>query len=426
MKKIISTVTLVLLCLSFHNSGNAQCHQDDFTALRDLYVGTDGDNWDDTVGWHLVREHRAPPINCDLSSMSGITRSFSGDYRVSRISKSGLNGPIPQSIELLDDLERLRIIDSKITGFPSTSDGMPNLTSVQLTNAALTTFPTVLFTFNTLQKVNLSDNNFDSELLSPDIGSLTELQELKIENSELKGPIPKEIGNLTKLIELDLDYNFLTEIPDEIGQLTNLRILTLKSNNIKYSLPSTVGNLDSLRWLSLSKNNFGSPLPSSIGDLTKLFRLDLFKSGFTGPIPKEIGHLSNLCYFRGSFNDFTSLPGEIGQCSELQTLELSDTLIDSIPNGIGDLDSLTRFSMTSSQVSYMDPDIGGLENIEYLDLNDNPLQSIPIEIGELETLKVLSFYACELESLPSSIENLDNLTILNCLSMNSVVICLVS
>jgi Leucine-rich repeat (LRR) protein len=47
------------------------------------------------------------------------------------------------------------------------------------------------------------------------------------------------IGQLVSLVELYLDENGLREVPDEIGRLTKLRILSLKSNNIGRSAPSS-------------------------------------------------------------------------------------------------------------------------------------------------------------------------------------------
>ena len=44
--------------------------------------------------------------------------------------------------------------------------------------------------------------------------------------------LPSEIGNLTNLTELWLSYNKLTELPAEIGNLTNLTELGLNDNPI--------------------------------------------------------------------------------------------------------------------------------------------------------------------------------------------------
>ena len=58
--------------------------------------------------------------------------------------------------------------------------------------------------------------------------------------------LPKEIGNLVNLRELDLNYNQLTSLPKEIGSLVNLEELYLDFNQLT-SLPKEIGNLINLR-----------------------------------------------------------------------------------------------------------------------------------------------------------------------------------
>jgi hypothetical protein len=58
------------------------------------------------------------------------------------------------------------------------------------------------------------------------------------------GTIPSEIGYLTLLTDLSLDEASLTgEIPSELGLLTNLEVLTLMINYLEGTIPSEVGNL---------------------------------------------------------------------------------------------------------------------------------------------------------------------------------------
>ena len=62
--------------------------------------------------------------------------------------------------------------------------------------------------------------------------------------------VPAEIGQLTSLEQLNLDCNQLTSVPAEIGQLTSLRRLNLRRNQLT-SLPAEIGQLTSLRsWAS--------------------------------------------------------------------------------------------------------------------------------------------------------------------------------
>jgi len=72
---------------------------------------------------------------------------------------------------------------------------------------------------------------------------------------------------------LPLNGMGLTELPREIGMLTQLRTLSLTGNKLAY-LPTEFGNLRNLRSLSLRNNQF-TIIPASIGELANLRQLDI-------------------------------------------------------------------------------------------------------------------------------------------------------
>ena len=74
------------------------------------------------------------------------------------------------------------------------------------------------------------------------------------------------------IIQLDLGSNELTELPAEIGQLTNLQTLNLgghrfgKDNKLT-SLPSEIGQLNNLTDLDLRSNNLSDEAKEEITQL---------------------------------------------------------------------------------------------------------------------------------------------------------------
>ena len=104
-------------------------------------------------------------------------------------------------------------------------------------------------------------------------------------------------------IKLDLICNQLTNLPKEIGQLTNLTLLNLWDNQLK-SLPKEIGQLTNLTSLRLLKTQLTS-LPKEIGQLTKLSKLSLFNNQLTS-LPKEIGQLTKLTELDLSENKFSN------------------------------------------------------------------------------------------------------------------------
>ncbi len=113
---------------------------------------------------------------------------------------------------------------------------------------------------------------------------------LNLTNQQLT-ELPKEIGQLTELTYLSLENNQLTELPKEIGQLTKLNILLLLENKI-HSLPKEIGQLSALGILDLDSNRL-TELPKEIGQLTRLRQLWLSDNQLT-ILTEEIGRLTQL------------------------------------------------------------------------------------------------------------------------------------
>jgi len=117
------------------------------------------------------------------------------------------------------------------------------------------------------------------------------------------GTVPTEIGLMTALTELNLENNNLEgTIPTEIGNLKNLEILVFDNNEMTGSIPSEIASLSNLTTLIINNNNFEGTLPSNIGILTKLTFLDIQNNGLTGEIP-EMNSLQRLEYLNLDGND---------------------------------------------------------------------------------------------------------------------------
>lgn len=127
---------------------------------------------------------------------------------------------------------------------------------------------------------------------------------------------------------LDLSDLGLSELPAEIGHLTNLEILNLNGNRLT-TLPPEIGQLNSLKTLGINDNQLVS-LPPEIGQLTNLQSLYIGNNQLTS-LPPEIGQLTNLVELHVANNQLTGLPLEIGRLNNLQISNFNGNSLDSIP-----------------------------------------------------------------------------------------------
>ncbi|XP_042942796.1 receptor-like protein EIX2 [Carya illinoinensis] len=192
-----------------------------------------------------------------------------------------------------------------------------------------------------LTYLDLSYNSFSGKPFPNFLGSLTRLQYLNLSSTNIAGAIPQQFGNLSRLISLDLSWNYdLTEAHnlDWLIHLSSLTYLDMSSVNLSrvVNWPNKVMMLHSLTHLSLrdcSLSTLTTPQLLSINastssqllfldlsinyDLMEVHSLDwlihlsslthldmgwvnlsqnfqISNNRFTGPLPESIGNLSNL------------------------------------------------------------------------------------------------------------------------------------
>jgi len=88
--------------------------------------------------------------------------------------------------------------------------------------------------------------------------------------------LPESMGQLTQLRTLSLANNQLTALPEWLGQLTQLKTLSLANHQLT-ALPESMGQLTQLQYLSLDNNQL-TALPESMGQLTQLQMLSLLNN----------------------------------------------------------------------------------------------------------------------------------------------------
>ena len=257
-----------------------------------------------------------------------------------------------------------------------------------------------------------------------------------------------------RVTDLDLSANQLKgEIPTELGNLPNLRLLYISDNNLTGTLPQSLTALSGLEafqfhnnsglcapvdeafqaWLSGISKVRGSSCAGedSIEDRQVLVELfgALNGENWTNnanwlterPIREWYGVTNDASGRVNGFlldgNELTGeLPAELGSLSSVQWLELGNNkLSGEIPAELGSLSNLQRLELGNNKLTGEIPtELGNLGNLEVLLLGSNQLTGeIPMELGSLSNLETLVIKINQLAGeIPKELGNLSNLRIL--------------
>jgi len=209
--------------------------------------------------------------------------------------------------------------------------------------------------------------------------------------------LPESIGQLKQLRKLDLghdyrkdekDKNRLTTLPDSLGQLTQLTSLNL-SNNQLTALPDSLGQLTQLTDLNLSNNQL-TALPDSLSQLTQLTSLNLSSNQLT-ILPDSLGQLTQLTSLYLSHNQLTALPDSLGQLTQLIYLNLTNNQLTALPNSLGQLAQLTTLLLNNNELTALPDSLGQLSQLTSLQLMKNRLITFPPSLAKLKHLKSFIF-----------------------------------
>jgi hypothetical protein len=137
-----------------------------------------------------------------------------------------------------------------ISDLPIPSEGLTNITKLNLFNNKLTTISNRFSKLKSLLLLDISSNKLED--LGPVIGDLFNLNELNLNKNELQN-LPEQIAKLKNLQKLFIRANKLTTLNKAIGQCEKLEHLDLSLNALTI-LPTEIGQLKNLKTLNLVGN----------------------------------------------------------------------------------------------------------------------------------------------------------------------------
>ncbi|CAA7019283.1 unnamed protein product [Microthlaspi erraticum] len=236
----------------------------------------------------------------------------------------------------------------------------------------------------------------------------------------LGGTISEKIGQLQNLRKLSLHNNVIAgSVPHSLGYLRSLRGVYLFNNRLSGSIPASLGNCPLLQNLDLSSNQLSGTIPPRLAESTRLYRLNLSFNSLSGPIPVTVARSYTLTFLDLQQNNLSgSIPEFLANGSHpLRTLNLDHNLFSgAVPLSLCKQSLLEDVSLSHNQLSGSIPkECGALLHLQSLDLSHNSINgTIPESFSDLTSLVSLNLESNHLKGqIPDAIDGLHNLTVLN-------------
>ncbi|XP_058216006.1 receptor-like protein EIX2 isoform X2 [Rhododendron vialii] len=344
------------------------------------------------------------PIPHQFSNLSNLRHlDLSGNYMLNIENLEWLS-----HLSLLSHLDLSGVVLSKATGWVQYINNLPLLKELHLSECFLPDIThSSSFRSNSsvsLSFVDISSNSLSSSIYNWLFNFSSSLAYIDLGSNELKGSIPDALGDMLSLTILSLPWNQLEGgLPKSFANSSHLQSLDLFCNNLVEELQEFLqkmsGAKNSLESLDLSSNRLKGPLP----DFTRfplLRALCLDNNSLSGSFPKDIGSFPSLIFLSLSENQITGSFPNLSVFPSLESLQLQNNQLNgNIDRSIGQLHKLRVFSCAFNLLNgtISEAHFSNLSSLWYLDFSYNALTfNFSSDWVPPFQLDVIKFSSCKL------------------------------
>eukprot|EP00794_Sanderia_malayensis_P017826 gene17826-19607_t len=196
--------------------------------------------------------------------------------------------------------------------------------------------------------------------------------------------IPNEIGNLEQLKIFFLNNNgiYPQRLMTILSQLSIVQALDLWNCGIEEFHLNTQFLSKSLTYLNLGQNKL-TRIPQELFKLELLGTLILAQNNIS-EVSRDLSHLKQLTKLDLSYNKISNFPAEICKLESLSKLYLTGNKIELIPKELTKLTCLAHLELNNNLIRTLPETFGNLFNLRLVDLTSNKLTALPESICNLK------------------------------------------
>ena len=285
-------------------SGSLPTQLGTLTALSTL--GLDNDELSGSLPTELGTLTALESVYLDANKLSGSLPTQLGTLpalRLLGVEQNELSGSLPTQLGALPLIWQILLDSNELSGsLPTQLATIPMLHQLQArANKLSGSLPTQLGAFGYLVKIALGANRLSGSLPTQ-LGALAVLQELSLPTNKLSGSLPTQLGALTGPTsnttfpgtETAEWQFFFSQFGKQVKSMS-LDLLRLEENELSGSLPTQLGALTTLDLVRLEENELSGSLPTQFGALNPI--MEACNLGGTNNLacPATVEIIPSLC-----------------------------------------------------------------------------------------------------------------------------------